>query len=94
VPIKFRVGDVNGVSIGTPGIITSFRIIDVIAGTVSTPVNLPVTSTSADTAFRFDPTSQEWIFNLSTAGLSAGSTYVFRIGLADGSHIDFQFGLR
>jgi MBG domain (YGX type)/Bacterial Ig-like domain (group 3) len=94
VPIKFRVGDVNGVSIGTPGTVTSFRIIDIIAGTVATPVDLPVTSTSADTAFRYDPTSQQWIFNLSTAGLSAGSTYVFRIGLSDGSHIDFQFGLR
>lgn len=94
VPIKFRVGDINGVSIGTPGTVTDFRIIAVIAGTVSTPVDLPVPSTNGDTAFRFDPTSQEWIFNLSTKGLSAGSTYVFRISLSDGSHIDFQFGLR
>jgi hypothetical protein len=94
VPLKFRVGDADGNSIGTPGTIASFRIIDVITGTVTTPVDLPPSSTTPDTSFRFDPTSQQWIFNLSTSGLSAGSTYVFRIGLADGSNIDFQFGLR
>ena len=94
VPIKFQVFDVNGVSIGTPGTVSSFRIIDVIAGTVTTPVDLPVASTTPDTTFRFDPVAQQWIFNLDTSGLTAGSTYVFRIGLSDGSHIDFQFGLR
>ena len=94
VPLKFRVGDVNGNSIGTPGTIASFRIIDVITGTVTTPVDLPPSSTTPDTSFRFDPTAQQWIFNLNTSGLSVGSTYVFRIGLADGSNIDFQFGLR
>lgn len=94
VPLKFRVGDADGNSIGTPGTIASFRIIDVITGTVTTPVDLPPSSTTPDTSFRFDPTAQQWIFNLNTSGLSAGSTYVFRIGLADGSNIDFQFGLR
>jgi len=94
VPIKFRVGDANGNSIGAPGTVTGFRIIQVIAGTVSTPVDLPPNSTNGDTAFRFDPTAQQWIFNLNTSGLSAGSTYVFRISLVDGSHIDFQFGVR
>src|SRR5689334_1077352 len=33
VPLKFRVGDVNGNSIGTPGTIVSFRIISVTTGT-------------------------------------------------------------
>ncbi|HET9836971.1 MAG TPA: MBG domain-containing protein [Candidatus Angelobacter sp.] len=94
VPIKFRVGDVNGNSIGTPGVVTSFLIIGVITGTVSTPVDLPPSSTNGDTSFRFDPIAQQWIFNLNTSGLSAGSTYIFQIGLADGSNITFQFGLR
>jgi photosystem II stability/assembly factor-like uncharacterized protein len=94
VPLKFRVGDANGNSIGTPGTIASFRIIDIITGTVSTTVDLAPSSTTPDTSFRFDPTAQQWIFNLNTSGLSAGSTYVFRIGLADGSNIDLQFGLR
>jgi hypothetical protein len=94
VPLKFRVGDANGNSIGTPGVITGFRIVGVITGTVSTPVDLPPTSTTPDSSFRFDPTAQQWIFNLNTSGLSAGSTYLFRIDLADGSNIAFQFGLR
>jgi MBG domain-containing protein/Big-like domain-containing protein len=94
VPIKFRVGDANGNSIGTPGVVTSFNIIGVITGTVSTPLDLPATSTNGDTSFRFDPTAQQWIFNLNTSGLSAGSTYIFQIGLADGSNITFQFGLK
>ncbi|HMF92312.1 MAG TPA: MBG domain-containing protein [Candidatus Angelobacter sp.] len=95
VPIKFRVGDVNGVSIGPPAVVvSSFRIIQVINGAGSSSVDLPVDSRTPDTSFRWDPTSQQWIFNLDTRGLAAGSTYVFRIALADGSHIDFQFGLR
>jgi hypothetical protein len=94
VPIKFRVGDANGNSIGTPGVVTSFAIVGVINGTVTTPVDLPPTSTNGDTSFRFDPTAQQWIFNLNTSGLAANSTYVFQIGLADGSNITFQFGLR
>jgi hypothetical protein len=95
VPIKFRVGDVNGVSIGPPAVVvTSFRIIAVINGTGSTSVDLPADSRTPDTTFRWDPTSQQWIFNLDTRGLTVGNTYVLRISLADGSHIDFQFGLR
>jgi hypothetical protein len=66
----------------------------VITGSGSASVDLPVNSRTPDTAFRWDPTSQQWIFNLDTRGLTAGNTYVFRISLADGSHIDFQFGLR
>jgi len=74
-------------------LVTSFRIIDVITGTVTTATDLQVNSTTPDTTFRFDPVAQQWIFNVNTSGLAAGSTYVFRIGLSDGTHIDFQFGL-
>jgi hypothetical protein len=94
VPAKFRVCDVNGVSMGTPGTISSFRIIQTISGTGSAIVDLPVDSRTADTQFRWDPTAQQWIFNINTSGLTPGLTYVFRIGLADGSNIDFRFGTR
>jgi photosystem II stability/assembly factor-like uncharacterized protein len=93
VPAKFRVCDANGVSIGTPGTVRSFNIVEVIAGTNSN-VTLTVDSTTPDTAFRWDPTAQQWIFNISTRSLAPGATYVFRIGLSDGSDITFQFGLR
>ena len=78
MPLKFRVGDVNGNSIGTPGTIASFRIIDIITGTVSTSVDLPPSSTTPDTSFRFDPTAQQWIFNLNTSGLSVAKTRPFK----------------
>ena len=95
VPLKFRVGDANGVSIGAPGTVTSLRIIGVISGAgATTTVDLPADSRTPDPIFRFDPTDQQWIFNLNTSGLTPGNTYVFRISLVDGSHIDFRFGVR
>jgi hypothetical protein len=94
VPAKFRVCDASGHSIGTPGVVTSFRIVQIITGATTQNVDLPVTSTNGDTAFRFDPTDQQWIFNISTKPLAAGSTYVFRITLNDGSTIDFRITLK
>lgn len=94
VPAKFRVCDSNGNSIGTPGVVASFRIINVSSGTSSTSTDLSVDSTTPDTAFRWDPTAQQWIYNINTKSLAAGNTYVFRIQLNDRSNIDFQFGLR
>jgi hypothetical protein len=76
------------------GVVTSFRLIDVISGTTSQTVDLPVDSTTPDTAFRWDPTDQQWIYNMSTSSLAAGKTYLFRISLNDGSNIDFRFALK
>lgn len=94
VPVKFRVCDANGVSIGTPGVVTSFTLVRIIQGTASTEVTVEPGSTTPDTAFRWDPAAQQWIFNLSTKDLAPGATYVYSIGLADGSSIDVSFGLR
>jgi hypothetical protein len=93
VPAKFRVCDAKGVSIGTPGVVSSFALTQVIGGTSSQTVNEAVVSTTPDTAFRWDATNQQWIFNISTKSLSAGSTYVYTISLNDGTAINFQFGL-
>lgn len=94
VPVKFRVCDANGVSIGTPGVVTNFKLVQTTAGTTSTVVNEPVDSTTPDTTFRWDATAQQWIFNLNTKALVAGTTYTYRITLNDGSTIDFKFGLK
>ena len=102
VPAKFRVCDANGVSIGPNGatgngpttkIVASFYMIGSTTGTVAN-VNEPVASTTPDTAFRWDSTNQQWIFNISTSNLSASTTYKYEITLNDGSTIDFQFGLK
>lgn len=94
IPIKFRVCDANGVSIGSPGVVTSLRLVRVLQGTVTTEVTVEPGSTTPDTAFRWDPSAQQWIFNLSTKELAAGSTYFYSIGLDDGTSIEFSFGLR
>jgi hypothetical protein len=94
VPAKFRVCDANGNSIGTPGVVTMFKITQDVVGTVSSGVNEPVDSTTPFTEFRWDPTSMQWIFNISTKGLSANHTYGFLITLNDGTTIPFVFGLK
>ena len=97
VPAKFAVCDANGVSIGTPGVVSNFLLIQTINGTVTTAVNELPDSTTPDTAFRWDPTGQQWIYNINTKAApvnKAGQTYVFTITLNDGSTIGFRFGLR
>jgi len=94
VPAKFRVCDANDNSIGTPGVVSSFRLIRTVSGTVVDTVNEPVDSTTPYTEFRWSATDQQWIFNISTKNLSANKTYVYLITLNDGSTIDFQFGLK
>jgi hypothetical protein len=93
VPAKFRVCDAAGNSIGTPGVVSSFNLIQILSGTVSTTVDDAVTSTTPDSSFRWDPTAQQWIFNVSTKPLSPQATYVYAIGLNDGSFIRFSYGL-
>ena len=94
VPAKFRVCDGRGVSIGTPGVVAGFKLIKIIGGT-TTAVDETVVSTTPDTAFRWDATAQQWIFNISTKDLSANQTYVYQVDLNDGgSSILFQFGLK
>jgi hypothetical protein len=94
VPAKFRVCDANGVSVGSVGLVTSFKLVQTISGTESALVNEAVTSTTPDTAFRWDPTAQQWIFNINTKSLNANKTYVYQVTLNDGSTIGFQFGLK
>ena len=93
VPAKFRVCDASGNSIGTAGVVASFRLFQTVAGTV-TDVDESVYSTTPDAAFRWSATDQLWIFNIGTKTLTAQTTYVYRITLLDGSMIDFRFGLK
>jgi hypothetical protein len=93
IPAKFRVCDAAGHSIGNAGLVTSFNLVQTISGTVSTTVDEDVVSTTPDSNFRWDPSAQQWIFNVSTKPLSAHTTYVYLIGLNDGSTISFRYGL-
>jgi hypothetical protein len=96
VPAKFRVCDANGNSIGTPGVVTSFRLVQIINGVIVDAVNEPVDSTTPDAAFRWSATDQQWIYNISTKlnPFQKNKTYVFEITLNDNSTIQFRFGLK
>jgi hypothetical protein len=94
-PAKFRACDANGVSIGTPGVVKSFVLYKVMNGTASTVVNETVDSTTPDTMFRWDPTGQQWILNISNKNLGpANQTYYFLITLNDGTMVPFNYGLK
>jgi len=93
VPAKFRVCDASGVAVAAGGTVTDFRLIQTQTGTIAS-VNEPVESTTPFNEFRWDATGQHWIFNMNTKSLSANTTYTFRVSLADGTWLDFRFGLR
>jgi hypothetical protein len=93
VAAKFRVCDANGVSIGTPGVVQSFRLIKTSANP-NAVIDEAVNSTTPDTAFRWDATNQQWIFNMSTKGLTSGTMYYYEIVLNDGTKIDFNFTVK
>jgi hypothetical protein len=96
VPTKFRVCDANGVSIGTQGVVKGYGLVAA-ASSPTITVDEDIYSTTPDTAFRWDSTGQQWIFNQSTknnATLQAGVTYYFAINLNDGSSIYFQYALK
>lgn len=93
VPAKFKVFDANCNSVGTPGVVSIFKLIGQGAGTIS-DVSEDVISTTTDTAFRWSAIDQQWMYNISTKNLTANMTYVYRITLNDGSNIDFKFGLK
>jgi hypothetical protein len=94
VPAKFRVCDARGNSIGTPGVVNTFFRVKTVSGTIVSTVDESVDSTTPDPTFRWDPTGQQWIFNMDTKSLSANVTYYYAVTLKDGSTIQFNFGLK
>lgn len=88
VPVKFRVCDFFGNPVTTASVVKSFRIESV----DGEEADLAPKSTSSHEAFRAG--ESQWIFNLDTKPLKAGSRYGFRIALDDGTSIAFAFTLR
>jgi hypothetical protein len=91
VPVKLRICDSSGRSIGSPGAVVGKPML-VGSGSAGTgTVNEDVVSTTPDTAFRFDAVDGQWIFNLSTKNLKGATKYWYEISLIDGSKVPFQF---
>ena len=95
MPAKFRVCDANGVSISAASLVTSFKLTAKSTEPTNVAINEDVLSTTPDTAFRWDASAQQWIFNISTkTGDTAGTKYTYTIALNDGSSIVFSFGVK
>ena len=92
VPAKFRVCDANGNSVGTAGVVASFKLVKSTASVGA--IDEDVVSTTPDTDFRWSATDQQWIFNMGSKSLKASTTYYYDITLKDGTHILFNFGLK
>ena len=91
IPVKVAL---NGSSAGHGG--GNFAIaLHRLSGTTDGPVNEEVASTSAHTgtALRYDAQGDQYIFNLGTRSLSAG-TYRVTVALDDGTTRTAHFGLR
>jgi hypothetical protein len=96
VPVKFRVCDANGVSIGSVGVVTGSVAAPVLLSksTGAGGVDESVYSTTPDTSFRWDPSAQQWIYNQATSNLTSGVVYTYKIPLNDGTWITYRFSIR
>lgn len=73
---------------------TYFEVVNTVANCGSCTVDGTIYSTTPDTAFRWDSTDQQWIFNLSSTNLMSGTSYSYGIGLNDATAIDFNFAVK
>jgi hypothetical protein len=83
LPIKFRLMDYNGNAVTTVSAVRSLQVqaIDAQGQPTGTPFN---PTTTAGTALRYDPVSQQFIFNWDTSGLTLGY-YRVLLTLDDGT---------
>jgi hypothetical protein len=90
VPIKFQL---TGASAGITNAKATFSYTKVASSAGS--VNEAVSTATADTGntFRYDPTSNQYIFNWNTKGLTTGS-YQIKVDLGDGVNRTVIVGLR
>lgn len=81
IPIKFQL---TGASAGVTNAVVTLSMYMVSNNVVGDPVDVQSTSSATSgNMFRYDATSNEYIFNLDTSGLSPG-TYQLQIDMGDG----------
>jgi hypothetical protein len=77
VPIKFQLTDYNGVSISSLSAITSLQVLD--------NSQYDVLGGAGKTGLRYDPTTNQFVYNWQTKGLIAGNYYTIVLLLNDGT---------
>jgi hypothetical protein len=82
VPVKFQL---TGASTGISNLVAKILVAKVSNGVIGSFYEDVVSTSAATTGnlFRYDPTSNQYIFNWSTKGTSTG-TYVIKVDMGDG----------
>ena len=71
-----------------------FQVQNTPTGTVDQDMSATASGNSTSgTSFRFDSTSNQYIYNLDTNGYASG-TYLLRTTISDGSTHDVQFSIQ
>ena len=92
---RFRVCGPDGQSLGTPGLVTSFRLVrsTTAAGAV-VATDRPVPTLLGSSALVWSRFTQSWLTLIDTRKLERTATHEFRVTLNDGGTIDFTFFVR
>jgi len=82
IPVKFKL---TGTCAGNPNFIAHISVALVSNNIVGSDIEA-ISTSAADTGntFRYDPTNDQYIFNLATKGLSAGTWQIFINGALNG----------
>jgi hypothetical protein len=91
----FQACDGQGQAIGTPGFVTSFRLVraTVLASGRVVATDQPVATVPAG-GFQYNPTFGYWQTAIDTRGMARRRRYEYRVTLNDGTSINFSFSIR
>src|SRR6266478_1440321 len=95
VPVKFHLTAADGTFVSNAvATIQMFQVLNTPTGTVDMSLNTVASgSSNMGNLFRFDPTSNQYIYNLSTSGFASG-TYLLRTTLNDGTTHEVNFSIK
>jgi hypothetical protein len=94
VPLKFQLTDCSGHNVANA--VATLRVFFYANGVLGSEVEDigSVGKANTDDLFRYDPTTQQYVYNLDTAALRPNATYLLRTHLDDGTDHDVLISLR
>jgi len=94
IPVKFQLRDCAGANI--PNAVARIEVHFVANGVVGDQaIDIgSVGSANTDNLYRYDPTAQQYIYNLSASSLQSNSLYLIRTILDDGTVHDVTIGIK
>lgn len=94
VPVKFQLTAADGSFVTTAtATLQVFKVTDAVLGTVEEITPEASGTSNTDNLFRFDASTNQYIYNLNTSGYTAG-TYLLRVRLNDQTTHDVHVSLR